>query len=465
MNDSPNEYKELYDQFRRDLKEHPLEMYYDEDELIMVYDQAGDYNDMHTQLNALMLGYRLYPDSEALLVRQGLFIVFYSTYNMPTLEQFLQCHSKRKGLMWDILRLRVKSYTGENMDDRLTEIIGQYRFEEDEEIIQFANLVELSLSYDWLAEHYNEFIARCRYKDTALSECMRVLRMNYGEIAIQLGEELTRIDPFNHDSWTKLAEVNRDMNHIDDGLAAIEYAKALAPDDYMQQFVEAQLLEAKTPGNPRSIELLKRVIDAAPDMIEAKYTLCDIYANAGRHDLAIELWGNSDSEPDETSDQATDPGAANEVCHNEDELETTLQQLNEESPQNTQLATISLMSAFDKAHGLYRLAGEYVKLLYDNDMLTELIDFMERERPDDSPELRFEAYSIPLYAAALLRTGRYDDAVRVAREYLLNSNRLCTSTQMRLAFAGVKIALSYIIDKALEREYSRDRDPIAESFS
>lgn len=296
---------------------------------------------------------------------------------------------------------------------------------------------------------------------------MRVLRVNYGEIAIQLGEELTRIDPFNHDSWTKLAEVNRDMNHIDEGLAAIEYAKALAPDDYMQQFVEAQLLTASNPVSQRAIELLKKVIDAAPDLIEAKYTLSEIYANLGRNDLAMNLWGNSDNETADTAADAamSDSDAAPGVCNTEDELETTLQQLNEESPQNTQLATISLMSAFDKAHGLYRLAGEYVKLLYDNGMLDEIVDFMERERPDNSPELRFEAYSIPLYAASLLRTGRYDDAVRVAREYMINSNRLCTNTQLRLSFAGVKIALAYIIDMALGREYSRDRDPIAECFA
>ncbi|MDE7472469.1 MAG: hypothetical protein K2M68_02675 [Muribaculaceae bacterium] len=471
MNDSPNDYKELYNQFKRDLKDQPLEMYYDEDEIIMVFDQAGDYSDTHTQINALMLGYRLYPGSEALLVRQGLFLLNNSMFNTATLDYYLQCNSGRKGLMWDIIRLRTKSQIPEEVDDdKLSKLIEEYTFEEDEEIIQFANLIDQSLSHDWLAEHYNEFIARCRYKDTALSECMRVLRVNHGEIAIQLGEELTRIDPFNHDSWTKLAEVNRDMNRIDDGLAAIEYAKALAPDDYMQQFVEAQLLASRQPDSPEAIALLKKVIEVAPGMIEAKYVLSEIYSNAGRNDLATMLWNDEMTDSDPTVSRIYSPGtdadyAVPEGCHTEEELENTLQQLSEESPQNSQLATISLMSAFDKAHGLYRLAGDYIKLLYDNMMLDEIIDFMERERSEDSPEMRFEAYSIPLYAATLLRLGRYDDAARVAREYMLNASRLCTSTQLRLTFAGVKIALAYIIEKALGREYSRDRDPIAECFS
>lgn len=376
--------------------------------------------------------------------------------------------------MWEILRLKANAHDPATVAEELSQLVEQYDFNEDEEIIQFANLIDLALCDDWLAQHYNEFIDKCKYKDTAISECMRVLRINYVDIAIQLGEELTKIDPFNHDSWTKLAEVNRDANRIDDGLAAIEYAKALAPDDYMQQFVEAQLLATQNPGSREAIQLLKNVIKAAPGMIEAKFALSDLYACIGRRDLAIQIWEDELENPETgfaaeyriKSLQEPNPDfIIPENCQTEDDLENTLRQLNDENQQETPLANISLMEAFDKQHGLYKLAGDYIKLLYENNMLDELIDFMERERPGNSPELRFEASSLPIYAATLLRVGRYDDAEKVAKEYIVNAAKLCTTTQLRITFAGVKIALNYIIDRALEGNYDRNRDPISESLS
>ena len=57
---------ELMERFGNDLSKPFSERYYSEEELLEVFDTAGDMSNDYVQLEALMLGARLYPDSVAL---------------------------------------------------------------------------------------------------------------------------------------------------------------------------------------------------------------------------------------------------------------------------------------------------------------------------------------------------------------------------------------------------------------
>lgn len=466
-----NEIKQLYERFKADLMEHPSEMYYDEDDIIMVYDLAGDYLDRYVQLHALMLGRRLFPDSEQLELRLGLAML--DMYDDVSLDDFLAVNSKRSGVLWDIIRLRGHRVGVDELPSRLDELLERYTLDEDEDVIQFINLITAYESEQWLVENHRRVIDRCRYRDTALSECAEVLRFHDTKLSISLIEELTRIDPFNADAWIKLAELNRESGEIEEGLNAIGYAKALRPDDYLPLYVEATLLIANEPDSQAAAELLQQVIRINPDMFEAKVALSDVYDYQGKSDLAEIIWKEElRRDPDNELAKSrlamvgTNSGAETGWLSGDMTEEMLAQRLEMlMSPEvETPEYLVRLLAAYDRSHGLYQLAGEYIKILYRCGMYEELCRFMERERPEGCPEMRLDPPSLPLYAASQLRLQRYDDAVLTAREYLMKAGQVCSNVELTMAFAGVKIALSYILEKALERNYSIDRDPVAESL-
>lgn len=72
MSDDENPREELYQRFRESLRRPVSERFFDEDELVEVYDYAGDLNDDYVQMEVLFCGARLYPESQALSERRAL---------------------------------------------------------------------------------------------------------------------------------------------------------------------------------------------------------------------------------------------------------------------------------------------------------------------------------------------------------------------------------------------------------
>lgn len=72
--------------------------------------------------------------------------------------------------------------------------------------------------------------------------------------------------------------------------------------------------------------------------------------------------------------------------------------------------------------------------------------------------------SLTMYAASLLRTGRYEEALSVSQDYLQHAATLCNTLEMKMNLAGARITFEYIYRQALTADYSCHRDPIAESL-
>lgn len=79
MEEPADERRQLYDRFRSELATSPRDMFFDEKELVEIYDQAGDLDDEHVKLEVLLHGFRLYPDSEDLAMRRA---YFYYNYHL-----------------------------------------------------------------------------------------------------------------------------------------------------------------------------------------------------------------------------------------------------------------------------------------------------------------------------------------------------------------------------------------------
>ena len=63
MSNEKNPREELYNRFKLSLSRPVTERFFDEDELVEIYDYAGDVSDDYVQLEALFCGARLYPES------------------------------------------------------------------------------------------------------------------------------------------------------------------------------------------------------------------------------------------------------------------------------------------------------------------------------------------------------------------------------------------------------------------
>ncbi len=67
---------ELCRRFRSDLAQPESQRFYSEDDLIDIFDYAGDIADDYLRMEALLLGSRLYPDSLELRERRAIFYLY-----------------------------------------------------------------------------------------------------------------------------------------------------------------------------------------------------------------------------------------------------------------------------------------------------------------------------------------------------------------------------------------------------
>ncbi len=391
---------DIYHRFCQEIKSGAGDIYYDEDDLVMIFDLASDVHDSYAQLEVLMLGRRLFPDSEELALRQGLMI---NPDDDKALHAFLDTHSRRKGVIWDILRLKAARLEHDEAIAALDKMLDEVRFTDDEEIIQFAELVAFYDAYDWFGANYERFISQSEYRDTALNEAAMLLEDADPTLSISLLEELSRIDPFNADTWLKLGELYLYEQRIDDATTAIDYAVAIRPDDAAIAEISSQIEKIKNGGT--AVDPLREESVLTPRV----------------NDLMLD---------------------------------------------NDTSGALKLLLDFDRnCGGVYHNAYLLIQLLYYKDDMHAICTFMERSRSDDSPELRMDPLSLAMYAAALLRIGRYDDAAATASQYLIEANSVSKSLLEKMGLAGTKIALNFIISAAEKRDWQPADDPIAIALS
>lgn len=390
---------DIYHRFCREIKSQAKDIYYDEEDLIMIFDLASDLRDSYIQLEVLMLGRKLFPESEELAHRQGLMI---NPEEEKSLKAFLESNSGRKGLLWDILRLKAARLNRDEAIEAIDKILDETRLTDDEEIIQLAELINYYELSDWFATNYRRFIDKSDFRDTALNEASMLLEDTDTQAAVSVLEELSRIDPFNAETWMKLAELYLYTQRLDDAASAIDLAVAIQPDDEAIKELNTKILKIKSG---------------------------DILADFIGEDILSE-------------------------------------RVNELLDMGKEADALKLLITYDaNCGGVYQNAYSLIQLLYNDGDMQAICNFMDRKRPDDSPELRLDPLSISMYAAALLRVGRYSQAKETASQYLLDTAAITRTLNDRMALAGTKIALNFILTEATKGNWDPCADPISIALS
>lgn len=467
-----DDFDSFYNKFRADLLKGSPESYYNEEDLIEAYDVASDYNDYFTMLHAVILGKNLFPESEQLELRQGFYLN--DTGDDKALDLFLRRNDFRRGIIWDILRLKNKHLPLTALGKKLDEMVATRRFKDDEDIIQFINLVTDCMALDWLADNSQAFIDACDYRDTATSECAHALEASHPAQSIRLFEEFSRIDPFNIETWVKLGELYGRQDNTEEALSAIDYALAIDPENPQARFIRACLIVQRNPADAESLEVFRNQLDLSPDWAPPRINLSLALQATGRLDEAIDLWQPALDNPAlvdaateqliELSQSAPDNERIDSLLMKsapyraDEELLTRRIEWLVANDHNDRALT--LLEQYDAEIGVYANAFIYIALLYQKGEVERVNEFIERERSDNGPELRLSGPALAMYIASLLRTGRYNDAIEAADDYLTKCNASATNNEFRINFAGFAIIVRQLRELARQQSCPRDNDPI-----
>ncbi len=252
---------ELRERFRSELGLPPAQRYYSEDELIDIFDNSGDAGDDYLRTEALLLGARLYPDSQALLERRA---IFYRGFTDNSFNDFLDDNPALDGPLWEILRLSRFRGSRKEAVRQIENLLERYSLKEDEEVIQFVQLTRDLHVQDWLYDNLDRVRERVEYLPTLLYETgVNAEYDSRFDICIKVLEELTELEPYSAAYWSMLATAYMASQRPDDAAGAVDLALAIDPDSADALKVRLALLPHEdTEGISNTLD---RLMALAPD--------------------------------------------------------------------------------------------------------------------------------------------------------------------------------------------------------
>jgi len=259
-----NERLALYERFKQSLaKGSDDDEFFDADDLIIIIDQAVDLEDEYVEIEAIMRGYRFFPDNEELASRRAF---LYYDLNLDEGVDNMRTRLPEDSPMTRILGMRRMENSGDEkmFTEILDGIVNAPGLLDDETIIQLIDCASACGCYGWIKDNEKRLRAKTDYLPTLLYEIFIVADMQGDhEYSVRLLEELTELEPFNIDFWNALAQVqalptpDEGEADLDGALASIDFALAIDSDNAQALTLKASILlqqgnAAAAAGHARS---------------------------------------------------------------------------------------------------------------------------------------------------------------------------------------------------------------------
>lgn len=293
MSDEKNPREDLYNRFKLSLTKPVSERFFDEDELVEIYDYAGDISDDYVQMEALFCGARLYPESQALMERRALLYIDTSIDDSdapsPAAGKYLNDNADTFSPIFDIARLQINH--PDDPEAALEFLLTQYDHFNDEEIIRFVNLAFDLNCYSWVVENLDRLRKYISYQPVLVYEVMREADdVLDNDLTAKLAEELIESEPFSVGYWEILFKAQARAGKENEARSTFDYAKALAADDPEMQLVLAGDVYNYAPFLYReSLEMLEALKADDPDRFEYTDCQCATLVKAGLGDRAVRV--------------------------------------------------------------------------------------------------------------------------------------------------------------------------------
>lgn len=284
MDNETDERYELYLKFKKELAESPRTIFYDEKELVEIYDTAGDYDDEQVRLEVLLHGFRLYPDSDDLAARRAWY--YFDRCLDAAADQNVRVNGSGQ-LLWEILRLRLEHVDDKESLQKLDDLLRLHPDMDDEEIIQLVDCASVLNAYQWLKDSMPKLREHCSYLPTLLYEMQVVAGFNNdNEYRIKLLEELTEISPFEADLWCQLSEAQLADGNAAEAETSADYAMAISPVDPRPILAKCRAMISQERDYDKVIPMLESMTPDPEDDSAYTQMLAVAYVNEDRRDDA-----------------------------------------------------------------------------------------------------------------------------------------------------------------------------------
>lgn len=287
MDAEMEEVKKLYISFRKSLLNGDVEKFYDEVDLLNIYDFAIDENDLFVQFEILRLAARMFPDSPEFGSRGAFFLK--DVLDDPEGSRALASQHRNDSFAWSMLNLSFEA-DSEKVRSGIESAMRHRGMLEDDDVLRLIDLLDEYKLQDWAYENYEKILSLCVYPDTFLLE-LAELFYNQGKYdeAIVLLERLTEIQPFNAVVWSRLADTHALNRNLDGALSSVDYAIAIDPDktEYRVQRVRLKYY-CGTPSD-KDMAQLYDVLEKEPANMDAINILFAIMIDRGEYSKVIDM--------------------------------------------------------------------------------------------------------------------------------------------------------------------------------
>lgn len=226
--DYSKEREELIKRFRQAIKGHLPDAWFDEDDLLDIFDYAGDTADDYIRAEVLMWGARYFPDSDRLRERRGVF--YADVLTDADLQNFAADTPNGDSLLTHILNLRSQRLSRDDARRHLEEIFSEYTDIDDEETIQLVTFADETSNLDWMVQNIETLKKRVGYKPALLYEIAAFARdHNDFQTAVNILKMLVDEMPYNADYWSLLSSAYASLGDEEHAIEACDMTLAIDP--------------------------------------------------------------------------------------------------------------------------------------------------------------------------------------------------------------------------------------------
>lgn len=271
MDNYEEENKALLNRFAAALKEGDTTASFDVEELLDIFDFAGDYGMDYLRAEALFWGASHYPGNRELLERRA---VFYSDVLGPAaINNFNADHEADSTLLSRILDARANIHGHEEALKFIQQTVSENSNIEDEEIIQLVNFAADTDNLEWLAENIEAVYASLAFRPAFLYELSAAaMEQEKYSLALRPLDDLVTEMPYNAEYWSLISTAQLRLGDMQAANDAAEMALAIDPKypdalaskaRYLQQKEDLKELQDMVRDNPDSQPILESYLEVA----------------------------------------------------------------------------------------------------------------------------------------------------------------------------------------------------------
>lgn len=270
MDDYFEQHQELLNRFSAALKKGGADCWFDEDEIIQIFDYAGDIGNDYLRTEALMWGARYYPESKALLERRCIY--YHDVLDENAVRSFTSDIEGKGSLITNLLKYKAEGLYGEEAKQVLNDVLQLSEPLTDEEVIQVVNFAFDTQNSDWIFDNLGELRKHTEFLPSLLYEvgALSYEGGNY-ERTIPVLEELVSESPYSIDYWDMLTKAYYAAGREEDASEALEMELAIDPN-----FLPALQIKAHTLALKGKLEEIDQIQKQYPNDQE----IAEAYLNA-----------------------------------------------------------------------------------------------------------------------------------------------------------------------------------------